>query len=130
MFEGFRLTTIDVGDAVIRARIGGDGPPLLLLHGNPQTHVMWHRVAPVLSRHFTVVATDLTGYGKSSKPPSQPDHAPYSKRAMACDQLATMHKLGFERFIIPSLNKPKQRIDGIELIAVDRVDEALAALAG
>jgi haloacetate dehalogenase len=100
MFEGFRLTTIDVGDAVIRARIGGDGPPLLLLHGNPQTHVMWHRVAPVLSRHFTVVATDLTGYGKSSKPPSQPDHAPYSKRAMACDQLATMHKLGFERFFV------------------------------
>jgi haloacetate dehalogenase len=100
MFEGFMLTTIDTGEATIRTRLGGHGPPLLLLHGNPQTHVMWHKVAPVLSRHFTVVATDLTGYGMSSKPPSAPDHLTYSKRAMARDQLAVMRRLGHERFLV------------------------------
>ena len=71
MFEELTLTGIDTGDATIRARIGGQGPPLLLLHGNPQTHAMWHRVAPALSRRFTVVATDLTGYGMSSKVPEE-----------------------------------------------------------
>jgi haloacetate dehalogenase len=100
MFYGFKLVTVDIGNAAIRARIGGEGPPLLLLHGNPQTHVMWHQVAPILSRQFTIVATDLTGYGMSSKPPSQSDHSPYSKRAMARDQLAVMRKLGFQRFFV------------------------------
>ena len=98
MFEGFRLETIEGDGVPIRARIGGEGPPLLLLHGNPQTHVMWHKVAPALAERFTVVATDLRGYGRSGKPPSAPDHAPYSKRAMALDQLAVMRSLGFERF--------------------------------
>lgn len=100
MFEGFALSTIDADGVSIRARIGGSGPPLLLLHGNPQTHVMWHKVAPALARRFTVVATDLTGYGMSSKPPSMPDHAPYSKRAMARDQVAAMRALGHERFLV------------------------------
>jgi haloacetate dehalogenase len=100
MFEGFTLTTIDAGEAAIRTRVGGHGPPLLLLHGNPQTHAMWHKVAPSLSRHFTVVATDLTGYGMSSKPPSTPDHSAYSKRAMARNQLAVMRVLGHERFLV------------------------------
>jgi haloacetate dehalogenase len=100
MFEGFDLTTIDAGTVTIRARVGGQGPPLLLLHGNPQTHVMWHEAAPLLSRHFTVVAADLTGYGMSSKPPSSPDHAPYSKRSMARDQVAVMRALGYERFLV------------------------------
>src|SRR3954454_4354063 len=98
MFDGFELINIDTGEVSIRARIGGKGPPLLLLHGNPQTHVMWHKVAPALSEHFTVVATDLTGYGMSSKPPSSTDHARYSKRALARDQIEVMRKLGFERF--------------------------------
>src|SRR4051812_3916847 len=98
MFDGFELTTIDTGEVSIRARIGGEGPPLLLLHGNPQTHVMWHQVAPALGEHFTVVATDLTGYGMSSKPPSSTDHERYSKRALARDQIDVMRKLGFERF--------------------------------
>ena len=98
MFEGFELSMIDTGEAVIRVRHGGSGPPLLLLHGNPQTHVMWHEVAPRLARDFTVVATDLRGYGDSSKPPTTPDHEPHSKRAMARDQIAVMQQLGFERF--------------------------------
>ena len=100
MFEGFQLSTIDTGEARIRVRHGGSGPPLLLLHGHPQTHVMWHRVAPRLARQFTVVATDLRGYGDSSKPPTSPDHATYSKRAMAADQVAVMHELGFDRFFV------------------------------
>ena len=68
MFEGFELHHIATPEATIRCRIGGSGPPLLLLHGNPQTHVMWHRIAPGLAKQFTVVAADLRGYGQSSKP--------------------------------------------------------------
>ncbi len=68
MFEGFRLEHVDVGDVTLRVRTGGSGPPLLLLHGHPQTHVMWHRVAPVLAERFTLVLPDLRGYGESSKP--------------------------------------------------------------
>jgi haloacetate dehalogenase len=100
MFEEFVLSMIDVGEAVIRVRHGGTGPPVLLLHGHPQTHVMWHKVAPRLARDFTVVAADLRGYGDSSKPPTAPDHAPYSKRVMAQDQIAVMRHLGFERFFV------------------------------
>ncbi|MDQ2787277.1 MAG: alpha/beta hydrolase [Chloroflexota bacterium] len=100
MFDGFALTMIDTGEAIIRVRHGGSGPPLLLLHGHPQTHVMWHKIAPRLAQDFTVVAADLTGYGESSKPPTTPDHTPYSKRAMARDQVAVMRHLGFERFFV------------------------------
>ena len=100
MFEGFKLTEIQAGDVTVRARTGGSGPPLLLLHGNPQTHVMWHLVAPVLAKHFTVIATDITGYGMSSKPPSVEGHAPYSKRAMARSQVEVMRQLGHQRFAV------------------------------
>jgi haloacetate dehalogenase len=100
MFEGFKEETIEVGEIRVRARIGGDGPPLLLLHGNPQTHVMWHQVAPALAERFTVVAPDLRGYGLTSKPDSAPDHLPYSKRVMALDQVETMRLLGFDRFLV------------------------------
>lgn len=82
----------------IAARVGGAGPPLLLLHGHPQTHAIWHRIAPLLARHFTLVLCDLRGYGDSSKPPGAPDHANYSKRAMARDMLSVMHSLGHQRF--------------------------------
>ena len=90
MFEGFADERIDVGEGVtIRARVAGDGPPVLLLHGYPETHVCWHRVAPrLVAAGFTVVAADLRGYGDSSKPVSAPDHSTYSKRAMAADQVA------------------------------------------
>jgi haloacetate dehalogenase len=100
VFDGFELTTVDTGEATIRLRHGGSGPPLLLLHGHPQTHAMWHAVAPRLANEFTVVAPDLRGYGESSKPPTTPDHEPYSKRAMARDQVAVMEALGFERFSV------------------------------
>ena len=98
MFEGFDLSYVDAGEATIRVRKGGSGPPLLLLHGHPQTHVMWHRIAPRLANEFTVVAMDLRGYGESSKPPTTEDHEPYSKRAMARDAVAVMRHFGFERF--------------------------------
>ncbi|HTW85933.1 MAG TPA: alpha/beta hydrolase [Candidatus Sulfotelmatobacter sp.] len=100
MFNGFVLERVDTGEAQIRVRRGGAGPPLLLLHGHPQTHVMWHRVAPELAREFTVVAMDLRGYGESSKPPTTDDHEPYSKRAMARDAVAVMRHYGFERFAL------------------------------
>src|SRR5687767_12270027 len=100
MFEGFESSVVDAGEARIPVRHAGSGPPLLLLHGNPQTHAMWHLVAPRLVEDFTVVATDLRGYGDASKPETTPDHAPYSKRAMAEDQVAVMRALGFERFSV------------------------------
>ncbi len=98
MFEDFALSFVDTGEATIRVRRGGSGPPLLLLHGHPQTHVMWHLIAPRLAHDFTVVAMDLRGYGDSSKPPTTDDHEPYSKRAMARDAVAVMRHFGFERF--------------------------------
>ena len=94
MFEGCRLDFVDVGDVTLRVRTGGDGPPLLLLHGHPQTHAMWNRVAPMLAERHTLVMPDLTGYGESSKPATTADHRPYSKRAMASDVVRLMDGLG------------------------------------
>jgi haloacetate dehalogenase len=100
VFDGFRTRDIDTSGARIHLRYGGAGPPLLLLHGNPLTHVMWHKIAPRLARDFTVVAADLRGYGDSSRPPDGKNHANYSKRAMALDQIDVMRTLGFERFAV------------------------------
>src|SRR3954449_7530889 len=100
MFEGFALERIPAGEVTLRVRHGGDGPPMLLLHGHPRTHTTWHAVAPRLARDHTVVCPDLRGYGESSKPPTTPDHAPYSKRAMAADMVALMGSLGFDRFAL------------------------------
>jgi len=101
LFPGFRPARIATSDGVeIHAMVGGSGPPLLLLHGHPQTHAIWHKVAPGLARHFSVVAADLRGYGDSSKPAGGGDHARYSKRAMAADMVATMRALGHDRFDI------------------------------
>jgi haloacetate dehalogenase len=100
LFDGFETEDVDTGEVVIHLRRGGDGPPVLLLHGYPQTHAMWHRIAPELAREHTVVAMDLRGYGDSSKPPTAEDHEPYSKRAMARDGIAVMRRLGHERFAV------------------------------
>src|SRR4051812_17734369 len=100
VFEGFTRTDIETSGARIHLRHGGSGPPLLLLHGNPLTHVMWHKIAPRLAEEFTVVAADLRGYGDSSKPPGGEDHSGYSFRAMAQDQVEVMSALGYERFSV------------------------------
>src|SRR3954467_14286777 len=100
MFPGFEVKDIDTSGARIHLRVGGSGPPLLLLHGNPLTHVMWHKIAPRLAEEFTVVAADLRGYGDRSKPPGGDDHFGYSFRAMAQDQVEVMSALGFERFSV------------------------------
>ena len=100
LFEGFRRADADVTIGKIRYVTAGSGPPVLLLHGHPQTHAMWHKVAPLLARDFTVVAADLRGYGDSAKPPSDETHAPYSKRAMAIDQVELMRGLGHEQFAV------------------------------
>jgi haloacetate dehalogenase len=100
MFTRFTHADIKTSGANIITVYGGNGPPLLLLHGYPQTHVMWHKVAPLLAADFTIVATDLRGYGDSGKPDSGPDHAGYSKRAMAQDQVEVMSQLGFESFVV------------------------------
>lgn len=127
MFEGFELHNVDVGEATIRLRIGGKGPGLLLLHGNPQTHLMWHKIALRLAENFTVVAADLRGYGGSSKPPTTVDHEPYSKRAMVRDQIAVMRRFGFERFSVVGHDRGGRCAYRMALDHADRV-ERLAVL--
>jgi haloacetate dehalogenase len=100
VFEGFERRRVETPGAEIELVGGGDGPPVLLLHGYPQTQAMWHLVAPRLAEEFTVVATDLRGYGDSSKPFGDEDHSTYSKRAMAEDQVAVMEALGFDSFAV------------------------------
>jgi haloacetate dehalogenase len=100
LMPGFRWRDIDADGVRIRAAVGGEGAPLLLLHGHPQTHLTWHKIAPRLARRFTVVATDLRGYGDSAKPEGGPEHVNYSKRAMAADQVAVMRALGHEQFAV------------------------------
>jgi len=100
MFEGFDAFDITTAETTIHGRRGGQGPPVLLLHGMPETHLMWHRVAPRLAERFTVVATDLRGFGDSGTPPSTPDHAPYSMRTIARDQVEVMRALGHDRFAV------------------------------
>ncbi|MBV9898028.1 MAG: alpha/beta hydrolase [Chloroflexi bacterium] len=127
MFDNFKLDHIDTGEATIRVRIGGSGPPVLLLHGHPQTHCMWHAVAADLARHFTVVAPDLRGYGESSKPQTTPDHEPYSKRAMARDNVNLMRSLGFETFNVAGHDRGGRVAYRLALDHPDRV-QRLATL--
>ena len=99
-FMGFQRELIKTSGATINVVHGGHGPPLLLLHGIPETHVLWRKVAPALAQNFTLVIADLRGYGDSSKPPGGGDHFAYSKRAMALDQVEVMQHLGFQRFAV------------------------------
>src|SRR4249919_2942833 len=98
LFPGFSRRRISVSRARINLVTGGEGPPVLMLHGYPETHAMWHKVAPKLARGRTVVCADLRGYGDSSKPRGLPDHSNYSKRAMALDMVEAMEALGFVAF--------------------------------
>jgi haloacetate dehalogenase len=100
MFDGFQASKVQTTGATINVVSGGKGPPVLLLHGSPQTHVMWHKLAPRLASEFTLVAADLRGYGDSSKPADGENHSSYSKRAMALDQVEVMSHFGFEKFAV------------------------------
>jgi haloacetate dehalogenase len=99
-FDGFQLDNIGTRGGPIRLRRGGQGPPLLLIHGNPQTHAMWHAVVPALAARFTVICPDLRGYGGSFKPEATVDHAPYAKREMANDMIEVMEHLGHRAFFL------------------------------
>ena len=100
MFKGFREEYVQVNKGKLFCRIGGEGIPLLLLHGYPQTHVMWYKTAPELAKNFTIIAADLRGYGSSMVLPSDPNHTTYSKREMANDMILLMNKLGYDKFFV------------------------------
>lgn len=143
-FERFELDFIEVPEATLRVRHGGIGPAVLLLHGHPRTHTTWQRVAPILSDSFTVVCPDLRGFGRSSKPADTPDHNGSSKRAKACDCVALMDRLGFERFAVvghdrgcytafrtamdhPGAISSLAVLDGVPILeALERCDERFA----
>jgi haloacetate dehalogenase len=122
-FEGFALTEVHVPGGSIRLRSGGSGPPLLMLHGSPQTHAMWHLVAPALAQRFTVICPDLRGYGFSLKPPATPDHLPYSKKEMARDMIAVMDHFGHNRFRLAGHDRGARLSHRIALDNPDRVEQ-------
>ena len=121
-FEGFTLEHREANGQRLRLRRGGEGPPLLLLHGNPQTHAMWHRLAPALARRFTVVAPDIRGYGFSTSPPPSADHAAHAKREMARDLVALMAGLGHERFRVVSYDRGARVAHRLAIDHPERVD--------
>ncbi|MDB6145861.1 MAG: alpha/beta hydrolase [Pseudomonas sp.] len=122
----FRYETIQTDGAQINVAIGGEGPPLLLLHGNPLTHVSWHKVAPDLAKNFTVVVPDLRGYGDSSKPDGGPDHAAYSFRAMGQDNATVMSHLGFERFQVAGHDRGARVAFRMALDFPERIERLVA----
>ena len=124
MFDGFATHRVRTSGAEIFLRSGGAGPPLLLLHGYPQTHAIWHRVAPALAGQFTVVCADLRGYGDSGKPEAGPDHAGYSKRAMAQDMVEAMAALGHDRFAVAGHDRGGRVTHRLCLDHPDRVRRA------
>lgn len=126
LFEGFASRTIATRGIEIFLRTGGQGPPLLLLHGYPETHVSWHRIAAVLKDHFTLVIPDLRGYGRSSCPPSDDEHRAYSKRTMALDIAAVMSALGHARFRVMGQDRGARVGFRLALDAPDRVSHLVA----
>jgi len=126
-FSGFTLETLQLSEGPVRLRRGGEGPPLLLLHGNPQTHAMWHAVAPKLAERFTVICPDLRGYGGSHRPPASADHAPYAKTRMAADLVELMSRLGHDRFQVGSHDRGARVAHRLAIDHPDRV-ERLAVL--
>ena len=124
VLDGFDRTRIATSGAEINVRKAGAGPPLLLLHGYPQTHVMWHKIAPRLAERFTVVLTDLRGYGDSAKPPGGAHHEAYSKRAMARDQVEVLAALGFERFAVVGHDRGARVTHRMALDHPERVSKA------
>lgn len=124
MFEQFTQHRITTSGATINLVMGGAGYPLLLLHGYPQTYVMWHQVAPVLAQHFTVICADLRGYGDSDKPNSDPAHLTYSKRVTAQDQVELMDILGFKRFFAAGHDRGGRVLHRLLLDHPNRVDQA------
>lgn len=124
MFEGFERTEIETSGARIHLRHGGDGPPLLLLHGNPQTHVSWHLMAPELAKHFHVVAADLRGYGDSSAPEPDETCSNYSFRAMAQDQVEVMQALGYDKFYAAGHDRGARTV---HRMALDHPEKVLKA---
>jgi haloacetate dehalogenase len=127
MFEGFEERQLTCERGSIYARVAGDGPPLLLLHGYPETHLMWHAAAPLLAKDFTVVVADLSGYGDSLRPAVAEDHSPHSKRALAIDQVQAMASLGHERFAVAGHDRGGRVAYRMALDHPDRVS-ALAVL--
>lgn len=127
MLDDFETAEIDTAETRIFARRSGSGSPILLLHGFPQTHVMWREVAPLLARNFTVVCADLRGYGRSGCPASTPNHAPYAKRAMARDMVVVMERLGFRRFAVAGHDRGARLAYRMALDHPNRVD-AVAVL--
>ena len=120
-FPGFKHLTTKTSGATINFVTAGSGPPLLLLHGYPQTHIEWRDVAPQLAKKFTVVAADLRGYGDSSKPPDSENHLNYSKRAMAQDQVDVMASLGFQKFALVGHDRGGRVAHRLALDHADRV---------
>ena len=122
-FDGFSLEHVALTDGTVRLRHGGSGPPLLLLHGNPQTHAMWHAVAAEMAKRFHVICPDLRGYGQSFKPEATPDHAPYAKRAMARDAAEIMAHFGHEKFFVGSHDRGARVAHRLALDFPERVDK-------
>ena len=120
--EMFSSETQTIDDIRIAFRRAGDGPPLLLLHGFPQTNMMWHKIAPALTAHFTVIAADLRGYGDSSAPDSDAWHSPYAKRAMAADMVGLMQQLGHQRFMVAGHDRGGRVAHRMARDHADRVD--------
>lgn len=123
LLEGFTRRRLATKGAEINVAVGGEGPPLALLHGFPETHLMWHRVAPALAKRFTVVCPDLRGYGDSGKPPGGEGHANYSKRAMALDVVEVMAMLGHDRFRLAGHDRGARVAHRLAVDHPDRVEK-------